>query len=110
MRLHSVVFCVACIAVGEFIIQPAHGQISSGPAECANSTPSYLSSDQRVQLCKNGGTLETAKCANSAPSYLSSDQRVQLCKNGGTLETAKCANSAPSYLSSDQRVQLCSKN
>ena len=79
MRIHSVVFFLACIAVGEFIIRPAHGQVSSGPAECANSAPGFLSADQRVQLCKNGGTLETAKCASSAPGFLSADQRVQLC-------------------------------
>jgi hypothetical protein len=79
MKIKSVVFCLAYIAFGEVIIQPAHGQVSSGPVECVSSAPSYLSADQRVQLCKNGGTLETAKCASSAPSFLSADQRVQLC-------------------------------
>ena len=79
MKLHGVVFCAAFIAFGEFLIQPAHGQVSSGPAECANNAASYFSSDQKVQLCKNGGTLETAKCANGAASYFSSDQKVQLC-------------------------------
>jgi len=103
----SLLFCVSCVAIGQLNLQPARAQGSSGPAECANSANGF-SSEQRVELCKNGGTLETAKCANSANGF-SSEQRVELCKNGGTLETAKCAGSA-NGLSSAQRLKLCSKS
>jgi len=103
----SLLFCIFCIAIGKLNVQPARAQASSGPAECANSASGF-STEQRVEICKNGGTLETAKCANSASGF-SREQRVELCKNGGTLETGRCANGASGF-SDAQRVKLCSKS
>ncbi len=104
MNLQKLVLCVSWIALGSHSIQSAKAQAPAGPAACANSVYG-ISQQQKVDVCRNGGTLETAKCVTSVYG-LDTQQKIDLCKNGGTSETAKCATSVYG-ISQQQKVDVC---
>ena len=104
IRLSGLAFSLTCVAAGQLIAPTAYAQASSGPAECASNVG--FSIQHKDDLCKNGGTLETAKCANGV--NFSIQHKVDLCKNGGTLETAKCANNVG--FSIQQKIDRCSRS
>ena len=85
----------------------------SGSAQCAARAVGdiRLSGDQAVELCRNGGNVETALCAGSALGdiRLSPAQAIALCRNAGTLTNSNCAGVAIGgiRLSGDQAVDLC---
>ena len=105
LRILSVGVC--CIVMGSYSVESAFSQVSSGQEACAKAMSGW-SAQERADLCKNGGTLETAECAKAMSGW-SAQERAELCKNGATLDTAKCAK-AMSGRSKQERIDLCSKS
>ena len=65
------------IVMGSYSAQSAFSQVSSDQEACAKAMSGW-SAQEKADLCKNGGTLETAKCAK-AMSGRSKQERIDLC-------------------------------
>lgn len=106
IKSRRLILFLTAFAIAPMVNPSAHAQGSSDPAKCMNSFSGMgLSIDQKIDLCKHGGTPQ---CINSFSGMgLSLDQKIDLCKNGGTPQ---CINSLSGIgLSIDQKITLCKK-
>jgi hypothetical protein len=107
MLFRMLSFGVFYIVMSSYSAQSAFSQVSSDQEACAKAMSGW-SAQEKADLCKIGGTLDTAKCAKAMTGW-SEKEKADLCKNGGTFDTAKCAK-AMGGRSKQERIDLCSKS
>ncbi|CAN0017271.1 unnamed protein product, partial [Hapterophycus canaliculatus] len=86
------------------------GASGQGPADCFRRSAggTTLSTDKRVQLCREAKTDAPARCAGQVRDRrISPALRVALCRRASGTAPAKCVASTPPSMLAEDRVALC---
>jgi len=70
-----------------------------------------LTLDESIELCSNGGSLETVNCYRESyfKNSMRKEESIRLCSNRGNLQTAECYKQSyfKNSLPKDQAILLC---